>query len=227
MEEALYDCALLRRFAQVDLGNEPVPDETTICCFRHLLEEHSLGSAIMTVVNQYLQRRGLTITTGTIVDATIIRAPSSTKNADQQRDPELPQTKKGKQWYFGVKAHVGVDSRTKIIPTAVVTAANVADSVVLAELLPSGETKVWDDQAYRGQAAAIHQVVPRAQDMTSQRYRYKNRIDDVEREKNRHKSRGRSRVEQVFAVIKLQFGYVKARYRGLQKNANQIFTLAR
>jgi len=225
VEEALYDSPLMRRFAQIDLGNEPVPDETTVCRFRHLLEEHALGGAIMTTVNEYLQHRGLTITAGTIVDATIIHAPSSTKNREQNRDPEMHQTKKGTQWYFGMKAHVGVDSRTKIIHTAVVTAANVADSTVLPELLHGGETKVWGDQAYRGQSAAIHAVAPLAQDMTHKRYRYKNRVDEVERAKNRNKSRVRSKVEHVFAVIKLQFGYVKARYRGLKKNANQVLTL--
>jgi IS5 family transposase len=225
VEEALYDSPLMRRLAQIDLGNEPVPDETTVCRFRHLLEGHALGGAIMTAVNQYLQRRGLTITAGTIVDATIIHAPSSTKNREQKRDPEMHQTKKGKQWYFGMKAHVGVDSRTKIIHTAVVTAANVADSTVLPDLLHGGETKVWGDQAYRGQSAVIHAVAPMAQDMTHKRYRYKNRVDEVERAKNRNKSRVRSKVEHVFAVVKLQFGYVKARYRGLKKNANQVLTL--
>jgi len=225
VEEALYDSPLMRRFAQIDLGNEPVPDETTVCKFRHLLEAHDLGSAMMKAVNLHLQSRGIKIATGTIVDATIIHAPSSTKNADQQRDPEMHQTKKGNQWYFGMKAHVGVDSRTKIIHSVVVTAANVADSQVLPELLHGEERKVWGDQAYRGQGEAIHEAAPQAQDMTHKRYRYKDRVDEVERAKNRTKSHIRSRVEHVFAVIKLKFGYAKVRYRGIRKNANQVFTL--
>jgi len=225
VEEALYDSPILREFARIDLGQEPVPDETTVCKFRHLLEAHDLGSAMMKAVNLHLQSRGIKIATGTIVDATIIHAPSSTKNADQQRDPEMHQTKKGNPWYFGMKAHVGVDSRTKIIHSVVVTAANVADSRVLPELLHGEERKVWGDQAYRGQGEAIHEAAPQAQDLTHKRYRYKDRVDEVERAKNRTKSHIRSRVEHVFAVIKLKFGYAKVRYRGIQKNANQVFTL--
>ena len=225
VEEALYDSPILREFARIDLGQEPVPDETTVCKFRHLLEAHDLGSAMMKAVNLHLQSRGIKIATGTIVDATIIHAPSSTKNADQQRDPEMHQTKKGNPWYFGMKAHVGVDSRTKIIHSVVVTAANVADSRVLPELLHGEERKVWGDQAYRGQGEAIHEAAPQAQDLTHKRYRYKDRVDEVERAKNRTKSHIRSRVEHVFAVIKLKFGYAKVRYRGIRKNANQVFTL--
>ena len=127
VEEARYDSAVMRQFVGIDLGHEPVPDETTACKFGHLLEEHRLGEQILGQVNLHLQAQGVRITTGTIVDATILHAPTSTKNREQQRDPEMHQTRKGKQWYFGMKAHVGVDSKTKIIHTAVVTAANVAD----------------------------------------------------------------------------------------------------
>jgi len=225
VEEVLYDSPLMRRFAGVDLGNEPVPDETTICKFRHLLEQHSLGGAMLEAVNIHLQNRGIKITTGTIVDATIIHAPSSTKNREQKRDPEMHQTRKGRQWYFGMKAHVGVDSKHKIVHSAVVTAAHVADCTVLPDLLHGEETKVWGNQAYRGQTAAIRQVAPGAQDMTNKRYRYKNHIDEVQKAKNRNKSRVRSKVEHVFGVIKRKFGYVKVRYRGVGKNANQVFTL--
>jgi IS5 family transposase len=225
VEEALYDSPLMRRFAQIDLGNEPVPDETTVCKFRHLLEQHSLGGAILETVNVHLQSRGLKITTGTIVDATIIHAPSSTKNREQQRDPEMHQTKKGKQWYFGMKTHVGVDSQLKIIHSAVVTAANVSDAAALPDLLHGEETRVWGDQAYRGQSEAIHEAAPRAQDLTNKRYRHKGQVNEVERAKNRTKSHIRSRVEHVFAVIKLKFGYTKVRYRGIRKNATQVFTL--
>src|SRR5216684_1241033 len=185
VEESLYDSAVMRQFVGVDLGCEPAPDQTTVCKFRHLLEEHHLGEQILGTVNLHLQAQGVRITTGTIVDATILHAPTSTKNQQQQRDPEMHQTKKGKQWYFGMKAHVGVDSKTKIIHTAVATAANVADSAVLPDLLHGEETRA----------------------------------------KNRTKSTVRSKVEHVFAVMKLKFGFVKLRYRGLKKNANQLFAV--
>ena len=141
VEEALYDSVVMREFVGIDLGREPVPDETTICKFRHLLEEHGLGGEMLEAVNLHLEGKGVRITTGTIVDATIIHAPSSTKNREQKRDPEMHQTRKGKQWYFGMKAHVGVDSKTKLIHTAVVTPANVADATVLPELLHGEETQ--------------------------------------------------------------------------------------
>ncbi|MGA2001121.1 MAG: IS5 family transposase, partial [Terriglobales bacterium] len=156
VEEALYDSVVMRSFAGIDLGREPVPDETTVCKFRHLLEEHHLGGEMLETVNLHLQSQGVRITTGTIVDATIIHAPSSTKNREQKRDPEMHQTKKGNQWYFGMKAHVGVDSKTKMIHTVVATAANVADATVLPELLHGEETRVWGDQAYQGQSEVIH-----------------------------------------------------------------------
>jgi IS5 family transposase len=154
------------------------------------------------------------------VDATIIHAPASTKKRAQKRDPEMHQTKKGNQWYFAMKAHVGVDSKTKLIHTALVTPA---DAAVLPDLLHGEETRVWDDQAYRGQADVIHQCAPQAQDCTHRRYRYGDYLDEVERAKNRTKSTVRSKVEHVFAVLKLQFGFVKVRYRGLAKNANRLF----
>src|ERR1700687_956412 len=223
VEEVLYDSATLRQFAGIYLGAEPVPDETTVCTSRHLLEEHHLGEEILGTVNLHLQAQGVRITTGTIVDATIIHAPSSTKNRDQSRDPEMHQTKKGKAWYFGMKAHVGVDSKTKIIHTAVATAANVADSTVLSDLLHGEETRVWGDQAYKGQSPVIKECAPGAQDHTHRRYRYKNEIDELERAKNRTKSSVRSKVEHVFQVMKLQFGFVKLRYRGLKKNAHRLF----
>jgi transposase, IS5 family len=223
VEETLYDSGVMRGFVGIDLGHEPVPDETTACKFRHLLEEHQLGEQILGTVNLHLQARGVRITTGTIVDATILHAPSSTKNREQQRDPEMHQTKKGNQWYFGMKAHVGVDSKTKIIHTAVATAANVADSTVLPDLLHGEETRVWGDQAYKGQSHVIKECAPSAQDHTHRRYRYKNGIDEQERAKNRTKSSVRSKVEHVFQVMKLQFGFVKLRYRGLKKNAHRLF----
>jgi len=224
VEEALYDSASLRQFAGIDLGGEPVPDETTVCKFRHLLEEHHLGEEILGTVNLHLQAKGVRITTGTIVDATIIHAPSSTKNRDQSRDPEMHQTRKGKQWYFGMKAHVGVDSKTKIIHTAVATAANVSDVAILPDLLHGEETRVWGDGAYPGQTEVIREGAPRAQDYTQRRCRYKGQIvDEVAWAKNRTKSKVRAKVEHVFQVMKLKFGFVKVRYRGLKKNAHRLF----
>jgi len=224
VEEALYDSAVMRQFAGIDLGNEPVPDETTVCKFRHLLEQHDLGAGIFARVNEHLQRKGMRVSKGTIMDATIINAPSSTKNARGERDPEMHQTRKGKQWYFGMKAHVGVDSKSKLIHSVMATAAHVADSKILPYLLHGKEKCVWGDQGYLGQSEVIHQHAPQARDCTHKRYRYKDRIDEVERAKNRTKSRVRSKVEHVFAVMKLKFGFVKVRYRGLWKNSNRLFT---
>lgn len=223
VEEALYDSLALREFVGIDLGKEPVPDETTVCKFRHLLEEHDLGRQMLGTVNLHLEKQGVRITRGTIVDATIIHAPSSTKNQRQERDPEMHQTQKGKPWYFGMKAHVGVDSKHKIVHTAIVTPANVSDAAVLPELLHGEETRVWGDGAYQGQSEAIHRAAPRARDCTQRRCRYKDLVDEAERARNRTKSRVRSKVEHVFGILKLKFGFTKVRYRGLKKNANRLF----
>src|SRR5258708_30040141 len=149
---------------------------------------------MLDAVNVHLEAKGIRIQTGTIVDATILHAPSSTKNARQERDPEMHQTRKGKQWYFGMKAHVGVDSQTKLIHSVVATAANAADSTMLLHLLHGEETRVWGDHAYRGQGEVLREHAPNAQDFTHQRYRYKDRIDDVERVKNRTKYKVTSKV---------------------------------
>src|SRR5438046_6662200 len=223
VEEALYDSLAMRRFVDIDLGREPVPDETTVCRFRHLLEEHDLGQQLFDEVQRHLAAKGLKVATGTIVDATIISAPSSTKNADKARDPEMHQTKKGNQWYFGMKAHFGVDSRTKLIHAAVATPANVADSTVLHELLHGNETRVWADQAYRGQRAVIRRQAPRARDFVNRRYRHRGVVDAVERAKNRTKSKVRAKVEHPIGVIKRVFGFAKVRYRGLKKNTHRLF----
>lgn len=150
VEEALHDSVSFARFVGIDLGSKTVPDETTVCKFRHLLERHELGSRLFESVQTHLQAQGLKIARGTIVDATIINAPSSTKSRDKTRDADMHQTRKGQQWYFGMKAHIGVDSQTKLIHSMVATAANVADSAVLPDLLHGDETRVWGDQAYRG-----------------------------------------------------------------------------
>jgi transposase, IS5 family len=222
VEEALYDSQAMRRFAGIDLGREPVPDETTVCRFRHLLEEHDLGRRLFDEVQRHLAANGLTVATGTIVDATIINAPSSTKNAGKARDPEMHQTKKGNQWHFGMKGHFGVDSRSKLIHAVQATLANVADSTVLPDLLHGSETRVWGDQAYRGQQAVIREHAPRARDFTNRRYRHRGVVDEVERAKNRTKSKVRAKVEHAIGVIKRVFGFAKVRYRGLKKNTHRL-----
>ncbi len=223
VEEALYDSLAMRGFVGIDLGREPVPDETTVCRFRHVIERHDLGSRLFEEVHRHLEAKGLKLSKGTIVDATIIAAPSSTKNAEKARDPDMHQTKKGNQWYFGMKAHVGIDSRSKIIHAVVATAANVADSEILPDLMHGEETRVWGDQAYRGQTDVIKAHAPNAKDFTNRRYRHRGIVDEIERAKNRTKSKVRSKVEHSIGVIKRVFGFAKVRYRGLDKNANRLF----
>jgi IS5 family transposase len=222
VEEALYDSVAMRSFVGIDLGIEGAPDETTVCKFRHLLERNKLGKTLLKAVNDHLRRSGIKIATGTIVDATIIGAPSSTKNKDGKRDPEMHQTAKGKQWYFGMKAHVGVDSKTKLVHTILASAANVADALALPHLLHGKETRVWGDQAYRGQKDAMRAAAPRARDFTNQRYRWGSRIDEHIKATNRTKSRVRAKVEHTIGVIKRVFGFQKVRYRGLAKNLHRL-----
>ena len=221
-EEALYESPALRRFAGVDLGRGPVPEETTILQFRHLLERHNLGETMLHTVNEYLERRGIRITTGTIVDATIIHAPSSTKNQSGERDPEMHQTRKGKQWYFGLKAHIGVDSKEGHVHSLCTSAASVADKHMLPDLLHGEERKVWGDGAYQGQGTTIRQAARQAQDMTSRRVKYKNFVDEIQKAKNRVKARVRAKVEHPFRILKRVFGFEKVRYRGLQKNHERL-----
>lgn len=222
VEEALYDSRAMREFVGIDLGREPVPDETTVCKFRHLLEAHGLGPQIFATVNAHLAERGFKVTTGTIVDATIISAPSSTKNQDGKRDPEMHQTRKGNEWHFGMKAHIGVDSATKIIHSVAATAANVHDSHLLPELLHGNETRVWGDSAYQGQGEIIRTLAPNASDFTHRRYRRGGHLDPIERRKNRNKSRVRAKGEHPFLILKRVFGFAKVRYRGIAKNAERL-----
>jgi IS5 family transposase len=227
VEEGLYDSLAMRRFVGIDLGREPVPDETTMCRFRHLLEARDLGRRLFAEVQRHLAANGLKVATGTIpafagTDATIVSAPSSTKNAAKARDPEMHQTKKGNQWHFGMKAHFGVDSRSKLIHSVAATPANAADGTVLPELLHGNETRVWGDQAYRGQRAAIRRCAPRARDFVNRRYRHRGVVDEVERAKNRTKSKVRAKVEHPIGIIKRVFGFAKVRYRGLRKNLHRL-----
>ena len=222
VEEALYDSRAMRQFVGIDLGREPVPDETTICKFRHLLETHQLGQQLFARIGEYLTRQGLQVSRGTIVDATIISAPSSTKNRTKERDPEMHQTKKGNQWYFGMKAHIGVDSCTKLIHSVAATAANVHDSQVLPKLLHGQETRVWGDSAYSGQREVIQRQAPNAKSfIQTKAYRHRP-LSDEERARNRTKSKVRAKVEHAFLVIKRIFGWAKVRYRGLAKNTHWL-----
>jgi transposase, IS5 family len=225
-EEALYDSISLRRFAGIDLGREPVPDATSLLRFRHLLEQHMLGEKLFAEVGKVLQDSGMTLKTGTIVDATIIAAPSSTKNESKERDPEMHQTRKGKQWYFGMKLHIGVDSQSGLAHSAMVTPANVHDKHPLPHLLHGCEKRVYGDSAYRGQKKLITGRAPQAKDFTNERVRRRREepADEAKRTKNRNKSKIRARVEHVFAVVKRLWGFTKVRYRGLAKNACRAFT---
>lgn len=225
MEEALYDSVAMRGFAGIDLGREGAPDETTVCKFRHLLEEHGLGKRLFEEVGRHLQAKGLKVSSGTIIDATIINAPSSTKNASGERDPEMHQTKKGNQWYFGMKAHVGVDSKTKLIHAVAATPANVHDSHLIPDLLHGGETRVWGDSAYAGQTEKIRARAPAARDLTQKRGRGYKYLSEHQRRINRARSRVRARVEHAIGVVKRVFQFTKVRYRGIEKNANRLFVV--
>jgi transposase, IS5 family len=227
-EDAIYDSESMRRFARVELGDEVAPDETTILRFRHLLEKHGLTQAIFNSITGLLEERRLLLRAGTIVDATIIAAPSSTKNASATRDPEMKQTRKGKNWYFGMKLHIGADKRG-IVHTVRATNAGVADITQLPDLLHGQEREVFGDQAYWkeddrefleewGVRYRINRR-PTSQRPLSERWRMINRA----------RSRTRARGEHAFRVVKQLWGFAKVRYRGLAKNlarAQTMFALA-
>ena len=225
LEDALYDSQALRDFVGIDLSRESVPDATTLLKFRRLLQDNDLTRGLFDQINAHLGEQGLLMRAGTIVDATIIAAPSSTKNEDKARDPEMHQTRKGRQWYFGMKMHIGVDSRTGLAHSAVVTAANVHDKHPLPDLLHGAERRVYGDSAYASQKGLIEGKAPNARDFTNQRVRKDDEAREVKRSKNRNKSRVRARVEHVFAVVKRLWGFGKVRYRGLAKNATRSFVV--
>jgi transposase, IS5 family len=227
MEEALYEIASLRNFAGLNLS-EPIPDETTILNFRHMLQECDLAEDIFKQVNTHLARKGLLLKQGSIVDATIIAAPSSTKNAQGERDPEMHQTKKGNQWHFGMKAHIGVDADSGLVHTVTTTAANQADVEQVADLLHGKEEQVWADSGYRGAQRRVQRdelqwhIAARPSDIARlPEGRAKARIQKQEHSK----ASIRAKVEHPFRVIKRQFGLVKVRFRGLAKNTAHVVTL--
>jgi IS5 family transposase len=222
VEDALYDSVAMRSFVDIDLGREPAPDETTICKFRHLIEVNGLGEKLFDAVNAHLSAKGIKVGTGSIMDATIIAAASSTKNEDGKRDPEMHQTRKGNQWYFGMKAHIGVDSKAKTVHSVAATPANVHDSQVIDDILHGKETRVWGDSAYQGQREAILKAAPHAQDFTHHRGNRASALSDAEVSKNRTKSRVRAHVEHPFRILKCVFGFRKVCYRGITKNLNRL-----
>ncbi len=229
MEEALYDTPVMRRFAQLG-GLADIPDETTILNFRRLLETHGLAAQILAKVNQHLRRKGLSLRGGTIVDATIIAAPSSTKNPDGERDPEMHQTRKGNQWHFGMKAHIGVDDASGLVHHVACTAANAADVTQVHQLLHGNEDRVCGDSGYTGadkreELQGVKAVFLIAEKPSKLRA-LKNQRERRSAERwEHHKASLRAKVEHPFRVIKRQFGYVKVRYRGLAKNTSQVLTL--
>ena len=229
MEEALYETTILRQFAGLSL--ERIPDETTILNFRRLLERNELAAGILAVINGYLGDRGLSLRQGTIVDATLINAPSSSKNKEGKRDPEMHQTKKGNQYYFGMKAHIGVDVDSGLVHTVVGTAANVADVTQVDKLLHGEEYMVAADAGYTGvEKRPEHEGRQVIWQVAARRSTYKKLnkhsvIYKTKRKIEKTKAQLRSKVEHPFRVIKRQFGYVKTRFRGLAKNTAQLVTL--
>ena len=223
MEDSLYDSESMRRFAGIELSEDAIPDETTILRFRHLLEKHYLTQAIFSQIRTLLEQKRLLLKSGTIVDATIIEAPPSTKNEEQARDPEMHQTKKGKDWHFGMKAHVGTDKRG-IVHSLSTTAANVSDFSQLPKLLHGQERELYGDQAYW---SVLHRQAARERGV---RYRVNRRpqpgypLTATQKRLNRLRSATRARGEHAFHVVKHLWGFTKVRYRGLAKNTARLFS---
>ena len=224
-EEALYDSQSMRAFAGLELGSDPIPDETTILNFRHLLERHDLTKAVFAAVAEHLEAHGALLRGGTIVDATLIAASPSTKNKEQKRDPEMRSSKKGNQWYFGMKAHIGVDAKSGLVHTAGVTTGSVHDAKVMDNLIREDDRAVYGDKGYvndekkraakaAGVLWAVKEKAVRGRELTKR-----------QRQRNRRFGKVRAKVEHVFRVMKCQFGYRKVRYRGIAKNGAQVFSL--
>lgn len=232
LEDALYDSQALQSFARIDLSAEGVPDATTLLKFRRLLETHDLCKGLFEAINADLTARGLLLREGTLVDATLIAAPSSTKNKEKQRDPEMHQTKKGNQWYFGMKAHIGADRDSKLVHSVVVTAANVADVTQTTQLLHGEERQVHADAGYTGVEKRPEIVVlGRSIDWQIARKpgSIQTMVEGVEKQTlkavEKAKASVRAYVEHPFHIVKNLFGHRKVRYRGLAKNGHQLYTL--
>ncbi len=232
LEDALYDSQALRGFARIGLAEDGVPDATTLLKFRRLLETHDLCKGLFTAINADLAARGLLLREGTLVDATLLAAPPSTKNEKKARDPEMHQTKKGHQWYFGMKAHMGADRDSKLVHTVVVTAANVADITKTAELLHGEEPQVHADAGYTGvEKRAEIVALERKIDwqIACKRGLIKALAEGAEKEARqaveKTKASVRAFVEHPFHIVKNLFRHRKVRYRGLAKNGHQLYTL--
>lgn len=224
-EEALYDIQSMRAFCHLELGRDPIPDETTILNFRHLLEAHALTKAVFEAVAEHLEARGALLRGGTIVDATLIAASPSTKNAARQRDPEMRSSKKGNQWHFGMKAHIGVDASSGLVHTAGVTSGSVHDATVMDRLIRADDTAVYGDKGY---ASGVRKRAAEAAGVlwaVKEKAQPGRPLTARQRASNRRYGKVCARVEHVFRVLKCQFGYRKVRYRGLAKNAAQLFSL--
>lgn len=224
-EEVLYDIHSMRAFAGLELGRDDIPDETTILNFRHLLERHDLTKAVFAAVAEHLEARGAMLRGGTILDATLIAASPSTKNAAGKRDPEMTQSKKGNQWHFGMKTHIGVDARSGLVHTAGVTTGSVHDAKVMDNLIREDDRAVFADKGYvnekkkqAARTACVYWAV-------KEKPKAGRRLSSSQRKRNRRHGAIRAKVEHVFRVLKCQFGYRKVRYRGIAKNGAQVFSL--
>jgi IS5 family transposase len=224
-EEALYDICSMRGFAGLELGRDAIPDETTILNFRHLLERHELTKAVFEAVAEHLEARGALLRGGTIVDATLIAASPSTKNAAQKRDPEMGSSKKGNQWYFGMKAHIGVDAKSGLVHTAGVTTGSVHDAKVMDNLIRDDDTAVYGDKGYASEAKKRAAEAAGVLWAVKEKAQPGRRLTARQRARNRRFGKVRAKVEHVFRVVKCQFGYRKVRYRGIVKNGAQVFAL--
>lgn len=227
MEEALHEIPLLRQFAGLDAFEDVMPDESTILRFRHLLEKHELAVTMFAEVNAVLSEKGLSMKRGTVVDATLIAAPSSTKNEDKKRDPEMTQTRKGNQWYFGMKAHIGVDAESGLVHTVECTTAKVADITMLETCLHGEEEIVLGDRGYHKLNRTLDHFEKEGDlsVLTPSKKPAGGELNAEQKAFNRMLSAVRAIVEHPFRVVKRQFGFVKVRYRGLAKNTGQIVTL--
>jgi IS5 family transposase len=222
-EEALYDSESMRRFARIELSEDKVPDETTILNFRHLLEEHELTKAIFEKINELMEGKGLLLRSGTIVDATIISAPSSTKNGTESRDPEMKQTRKGKNWHFGMKVHVGTDKRG-VVHSLTATHAATADITQMNELLHGEERTVFGDQAYWKEADRQRFRAAGVRYRVNRRGTVQRPLTDHQKKINQSRSRHRARGEHAFRIVKQLWGFTKVRYRGIAKNLARVLT---
>lgn len=230
IEDAIYDSQAIRHFVGVDLTQEAAPDATTVLKFRRLLEAHQLTDTIFGTINAHLAEKGLFLRQGTIVDATLIAAPPSTKNRSGERDPEMHQSKKGNQWHFGMKAHIGVDAHTGLVHSVVGTAANVHDVTQAQALLHGNETDVFGDAGYVGvEKREENQALPVTWHIALRPGKRKTLAKDAEGELQERleqlKASVRAKVEHPFHVVKNLFKYKKTRYRGLAKNSSQLLTL--